>query len=213
MAEPVADRETTSPSQQLSGAANILVMEPSFGSTTSGVCTDLLAGEDPPSVTVLGVTYRQSPAEWIEDWEAHTGTPPAHGMVISVGDRTGPISSTGSAPDVSDQWSVESIENASDLTGLGIEVSEFLERAYEAESADRPRLCFDSLTALLQYADLKRTFRFLHVVTGRVKSANAVGHYHLDPDAHDEQTLATIKGLFDAVLEVDETGDWSVKTR
>ena len=211
MAEPVASRETTSPSKRLNGAANILVMDPSFGTTTSGVCMDLLTGEDPPSATVLGITYRQSPAEWIDDWEAHAGTAPAHGMVLSVGDRSGDDFSTGRTED--DRWSVDAIENASDLTGLGIELSEFLERAHETDAAARPRLCFDSLTALLQYADLKRVFRFLHVVTGRVKSANGVGHYHLDPDAHDEQTLATIKGLFDAVVEVDETGEWSAKTR
>ncbi len=213
MAEPVASRETTSPSKRLNGAANILVLEPSFGSTTRGVCMDLLTDEDPPSATVLGITYRQSPSEWIDDWEAHTETAPAQGMVLSVGDWTASTVSSGRGPDTVDRWSVEVIENASDLTGLGIELSEFLENAHEAETVDRPRLCFDSLTALLQYADLKRVFRFLHVVTGRVKSANGVGHYHLDPDAHDEQTLATIKGLFDAVVEVDETGEWSAKTR
>ncbi|MFD1587864.1 hypothetical protein ACFR9U_12810 [Halorientalis brevis] len=213
MAEPVASRETNSLSERLRGAANILVMEPSFGTSTSGVCLDLLAGEDPPSATVLGISYRQSPAEWIDDWQAHVGTAPAHGMVISVGDRADPRFSSDGSPDAGDRWSVSVIENASDLTGLGIELSEFLEYAYEADAVDRPRLCFDSLTALLQYADLKRAFRFLHVVTGRVKSAHGVGHYHLDPDAHDEQTLATIKGLFDAVVEVDETGEWSVKTR
>ncbi|MFB6180230.1 MAG: hypothetical protein ABEI77_10970 [Halorientalis sp.] len=212
MAEPVAGRDSTSPTERLRGAANILVLEPSFGNTTSGVCTSLLAGEDPPSATVLGITYRQSPAEWIEDWETDTGTAPAHGLVISVGDRTD-LDVNGTAPETADRWAVETIENASDLTGLGIELSEFLASAHEAEGVERPRLCFDSLTALLQYADLKRAFRFLHVVTGRVKSANGVGHYHLDPDAHDEQTLATIKGLFDAVVEVDETGGWTVQLR
>lgn len=210
MAEPVAGREAT-PSKRLSGAANILVLEPSFERSTSGVCTDLLAGEDPPSATVLGITYRQSPAEWISVWETYTGTTPAHGMVIGVGDRSAPTADSPS--NGADRWTVETVENASDLTGLGIELSGFLETATEAESVARPRLCFDSLTALLQYADLKRAFRFLHVVTGRVKTANGIGHYHLDPDAHDEQTLATIKGLFDAVVEIDDSGEWTIKTR
>ncbi|WP_136716582.1 DUF7504 family protein [Halorientalis salina] len=213
MAEPVANRDTTPPSERLRGAANILVLEPSFGRSTSGVCTDLLAGEDPPSATVLGITYRQSPAEWIGGWEDATGTAPAHGMVIGVGDLSDLDAASESAPETADRWTVESIENASDLTGLGIELSKFLEQAHETDAVDRPRLCFDSLTALLQYADLKRAFRFLHVVTGRVKSANGIGHYHIDPEAHDEQTLATIKGLFDAVVDVDETGEWSVETR
>jgi len=212
MAEPVARRESPSASQRLSDAANILVMEPSFGRPTSDVCLDLLAGEDPPSATVLGITFRQSPEEWIKDWETHTGTAPATGMVLSVGDRSGHGVTAGRAPETAGRWSVETIEHPSDLTRLGIELSEFLASAHDADAVDQPRLCFDSLTTLLQYADLKRTFRFLHVVTGRVKAAHGVGHYHLDPDAHDDRTLATIKRLFDAVLEVDETGEWSVQT-
>lgn len=208
MAEPVPGRDSFSLPEQLRGAANILVLVPSFGHNTSAVCTDLCAGDDPPSATVMSVTYRRSPAEWIETWERHTGTGPAHGMVIGVGDQR-----DGATSDDAEAWTVETVENASDLTGLGIELSDFLGRAHEAESVDQLRLCFDSVTALLQYADVKRTFRFLHVVTGRVKSANAVAHYHLDPAAHDEQTLATIKGLFDAVVDVDENGDWTVQMR
>jgi hypothetical protein len=70
--------------------------------------------------------------------------------------------------------------------------------------------CFDGVTSLLQYADLQRAFRFLHVVTGRVKTVGGVGHYHLDPEAHDTQTLATLKGLFDAVIEVEDDGTWTI---
>jgi len=207
MAEPVAGRDTAALSERLHGAANILVLVPSFGGDTSDVCTDLCAGADPPSATVMSVTYRQSPSEWIETWESNTETSPAHGMVIGVGDQPD------SGLDGTDHWTVENVENASDLTGLGIKLSEFLTRANESESVDQLRLCFDSVTALLQYANVKQTFRFLHVVTGRVKSANAVAHYHLDPAAHDQQALATLKGLFDAVVEVDDTGEWTVQTR
>ena len=61
------------------------------------------------------------------------------------------------------------------------------------------------------FRSLQRAFRFLHVVTGRVKTAGGVGHYHLDPEAHDRQTLATLKGLFDAVVNVDEDGELSIQ--
>lgn len=63
---------------------------------------------------------------------------------------------------------------------------------------------------MLQYADLQRTFRFLHVVTGRVKTVGGTGFYRIDPDAHDSQTMATIKGLFDAVVTREDDGTWTV---
>jgi hypothetical protein len=83
--------------------------------------------------------------------------------------------------------------------------------ATAAGEEEQIAVCFNSVTSLLQYADLQRAFRFLHVVTGRVKTVGGVGHYHLDPDAHDSQTLATLKGLFDAVVEVEEDGSLSVQ--
>lgn len=212
MAEQVPTRESTSLTEKVSEATNILVMTPSFADGTSEICTGLLAGDDSTSATVSGITYTKSPDAWIDEWQRHADTPPARGLVIGVGNR-GHIAVADDSGPADSVWQTESIEQPGDLTQLGITLSEFLDTVSGADATVSPRLCFDSLTALLQYADLKRAFRFLHVVTGRVQSANAVGHYHLDPDAHDEQTLATITGLFDAIVETDERGEWTVKTR
>lgn len=69
-------------------------------------------------------------------------------------------------------------------------------------------MCFHSITALLQYADLSCVFRFLHVLTRHVDTVDGVAHYHIDPTAHDAQTLATIETLFDTVIEYED-GDWT----
>lgn len=209
MAEQVAGSDQIPLWSRLGEASNILVMAPSFTGGTSGVCKELLAGGEPSAATVLGITYTVSPGEFIEDWQEHTATEPAHGQIISVGEQTDDRTGVTARASGTDAWSISGIESPGDLTGLGITLSEFLSEKEDASV----RLCFDSLTALLQYADLKQAFRFLHIVTGRVKSANGVGHYHLDPAAHDQQTLATIQGLFDAVVEVDDAGEWTIKTR
>jgi hypothetical protein len=39
-----------------------------------------------------------------------------------------------------------------------------------------------------------------------------VGHFHVDPAAHDEQTLATLRTLFDAVVTVED-GEQVVRSR
>ncbi|SEN53707.1 hypothetical protein SAMN05216388_1003342 [Halorientalis persicus] len=203
MAKQVAGQEATSVANQLTDASNILVLAPSFPDGAAGVCVDLLGSDDPSEASVLGVTYTQSPGKWGADYERETGGPPADGTVISVGDWGADVG-TGTS-----EWTLEAVEHAGDLTALGVTLSEHL----APDASGRQRLCFDSLTALLQFVELQRAFQFLHVVTGRVSAAGAVGHYHLDPQAHDEQTLATIRGLFDAVVEVDERGEWTITSR
>jgi KaiC/GvpD/RAD55 family RecA-like ATPase len=93
-----------------------------------------------------------------------------------------------------------------DMTGIGIQMSEFLEEFFQRRGVTRNRLLLHSLSTMLMYADLETVFRFLHVTTGRVQSADALGLYVIDGTAHDEQTLNTLKQLFDGVLKV-ESGD------
>jgi hypothetical protein len=144
-----------------------------------------------------------TPEELVADWNDRAGNPPARGGIVCVGQQHVAI------PD--DSWRVTTVENPSDLTGIGIELSEMLSAMAKATGEDEHLVfCFDSITSLLQYAELQRTFRFLHVVTGRIKAVGGVGHFHVDPDAHDDREIATLKGLFDAVLEVDVDGELTV---
>ncbi|MEF8809025.1 DUF7504 family protein [Natronomonas sp.] len=89
-----------------------------------------------------------------------------------------------------------------DLTGQGIAIAEALDAGTE--------VCFDSLTALLQYADRERAFQFLHSLGERCAEASATIHYHLDPEATDEQTVAAMSTLMDAVVDT-ETGELRVR--
>jgi hypothetical protein len=56
------------------------------------------------------------------------------------------------------------------------------------------------------YADVKTVFRFLHILTGRISAADALGFGTLDADAHEDQTVNTIRQLFDGLVET-RTGD------
>lgn len=94
-----------------------------------------------------------------------------------------------------------------DMTGIGISLSEFLEEFYADRGLRRNRVLLHSLSTLLMYADLQTVFRFLHVFTGRIQSADALGLYVIDADSHDEQTMNTLKQLFDGLLTVEDGGD------
>jgi len=184
---------------ELSDVSNVLLAAPSLGSAGQRVCDSLLTRTPPSETNVLVVTFGDTPQEWVEDWMDSVGVAPVRGGVVSIGQAEAAVEDP--------SWAAKTVENPSDLTGIGIELSELLSgMATAADDDEYLVICFDSITSLLQYADLQHAFRFLHVVTGRVKTANGVGHYHLDPEAHDQQTLATLKGLFDAVVDVDEDG-------
>jgi len=103
---------------------------------------------------------------------------------------------------------VACVENSMDLTGVGIRAGDYFENHGGTDTV----VTFDSLTALLQYVDLDRAFRFLRVLVDRVPTVGVVERYHVDPNAHEDEVLATLSSLFDAVARFDD-GGWAVRRR
>jgi hypothetical protein len=162
---------------------------------------EVLSSAPPSETNLLVVSYRRDPDEWLADWQRHVGTVPADFRFIHVGDvarsAAAPATDTpaGSAP-----HPVTAVNDPTDLTELGIQISQYLE---QWAGTDRQiTVYFDSLTVRLQFADLDRVYRFLHVLAGRVKSVDGHAYYRLDPDAHDAQTLSTVQTLMDDTIEL-----------
>jgi len=101
---------------------------------------------------------------------------------------------------------VRHASSPADLTGIGIELSELFEMFYQQEDTEHNRVLLNSVSTLLMYADLQTVFRFLHVFTGRVQSADSIGLFIIDSTTHDQQTLSTLKQLFDGIIQFEETG-------
>lgn len=195
----------------LADCSNALVLD----STDDGVgdlCQELLLVDEPARTNLLWVTYTDTPDDCLRKWLQHAGERPADVKVVSVGDvmRSGAAAQSGSTASRSPNAVVDSIANPADFTGLGITISEQLERW---ASTDAPTVvCFDSLTTAAQYVDLQTLYQFLHVLTGRFELADAVAHFHLDPVAHDDVAVNTLTSLFEAVVE-HKSGEWHVSTR
>jgi KaiC/GvpD/RAD55 family RecA-like ATPase len=115
--------------------------------------------------------------------------------------------------EVQDEEFVRYASSPVDLTGIGIELSELLQSFYQDHDAQRNRILLHSVSTLLMYSELQTVFRFLHVFTGRVQSADGLGLFVIDSTTHDEQTLSTLKQLFDGVIEVAEAEDGSRRHR
>jgi hypothetical protein len=170
----------------VAGATAVLVRSPGLHEERDPVCATLSMGGSPDAA--VAVTYRSGADEWLDRVQGHRGNPAAV-HVIAVGDGT-PTESTAS---------VDHVESPGNLTGLEIAVNRVLDTF---EGDQRATLCFDSVTAFLQYVDLEDAYRYLHALIERLWAAGVVGHFHVDPGAHDEETLNSLTGLFDAVVDL-----------
>ncbi len=104
----------------------------------------------------------------------------------------------------------ENIKMASspvDLTGIGIRISQFFEDFQTKKNIRKIQLHINSLSTILMYSNIHTVFRFIHVFTGRIKAAGAIGIFVMESGMHDEQAIATLKQLFDGVIEIKTEND------
>jgi hypothetical protein len=120
---------------------------------------------------------------------------------LPIPDRPGPI-----GPAESAVW-YSRLATLDDLPGMARHVHRHLKRfeVYDPDPSEI-RLCFDSLDPFVDTVDHRDLFRFLHVLTNRLRAADAMGHFHLSAAA-DPVTIRTFRPLFDATVEVRATID------
>ncbi|MDX1745963.1 MAG: hypothetical protein R3324_08505 [Halobacteriales archaeon] len=199
--------------QDIEEVGNVLLLAPALERKADEACMRLLTPVPPEAETVLYVTFTNSADDRLSHWRTHATGPPAGAGVVCVGElaRSAGAIADGAEAGMNTSVGVETVTDPADLTGLGIAINRFIDRW--ADNDRKVVVCFDSITTLLQYADLERAFRFLHVLTGRVRSAGALAHYHMDPSAHDEGDKNTLMAVFDAVVSVDDDGELVVVSR
>ncbi|WP_276299581.1 DUF7504 family protein [Halorussus lipolyticus] len=117
------------------------------------------------------------------------------------------VSKGRSVEDVRETETVRYVSDPGDLTGIGIELSGFMQDFYHRDDLERARLGFDSLSPVLMYADLRRVYQFLHVITGRIASSGFSGVFTLDTVRGNRESAQQLMQVFDALVEVRETDD------
>lgn len=183
-------------------ATDVLLLGPMRRSVDDEVCTTVLGTEPLEERNLMFVSLTQSASERLQVLREHLDELPAAIRVVSDSDDF--ASETVVGAHNGPTMTVDVVSDPSDLPRLGMTIS----KAATSWDTERPMLlCFHSLTALLQYADARRVFRFVHLLQNRL---DARTHYHMDVDAHDEQTIATMRPLFEAVIEYDGDGNVSI---
>lgn len=173
---------------ELDGAASILVKAPSMNGDRD-LCTTLLT-DGVASPSVLFVSYTRG-MEACVDQLGDAGADARNVGVITVGDASASVDREG--------IETRTVSTPSDLTGLGIEIGEIVE-AWPTPVT----VCFDSLTAMLQYVAFETAYEFLHTLTGQFDAADARAHFHIDPAAHDAATVAALTSLVDAAVALED---------
>ncbi|AEA47630.1 RAD55 family ATPase [Archaeoglobus veneficus] len=104
--------------------------------------------------------------------------------------------------DISDTDTIKRV-SIMDLTGISVRVNGFLED-YWRSGVREVLLTFDTISTLLMYLNPQTVFRFLHVLTSRLRAAGAIGLYVVEEGMHDDKTTATLKQLFSGIIELKE---------
>jgi KaiC/GvpD/RAD55 family RecA-like ATPase len=195
------------PEREVPAGTNLLVAGPPLTGKRR-LALRLLAAGHAAGEGVLVVTTKDTADRVVEEYGDLMGD--LEGAPFGVVDC---VSRKQGGGDVLEDDRVRYASSPVDVTGIGIELSELLEEFHGERDVRRSRVLLYSLSTLLMYADLDTVFRFLHVFTGRVESAGALGVYVIDATAHDDRTVNTLNQLFDGVVRVEEGEDGEPWTR
>jgi hypothetical protein len=102
---------------------------------------------------------------------------------------------------------IKLVNSPEDLTAIGIKISQYFEEFFMIKKIQMIQLHIISISTLLMYSNIQTVFRFLHVLTGRIKMANALGIYVMETGMHDPQVITAIKLLCDGMIEVKTEND------
>ncbi|MFC7167521.1 DUF7504 family protein [Halospeciosus flavus] len=202
--------QTESLEHTVGDVSNVLLL--SSEETSSRGCSDLLTGTETDVDHLLGVVYGD-PEDLFDHLRSTVGRVPAETTVLAVHDGDEDTDADAA------EYTSESFADAVSPTVETIHPDEtgslpttVRDRLDTLAGDDRVALCFDSVTHLVDDFGLNRSFRFLNTLTSQLSTTDVTGHFHLDPDAHDEQTLSALTTTFDAVVRSAGTGgdEWEL---
>jgi hypothetical protein len=171
-----------------------LVLDSSVTESGGTVCWETMTADaDPDDLDAVHVTYTTPASRIVEQWREEAGELPASLHVVYVQEFGTDEGEIPADVDVA-------TANPNDLTGLAMRIRDALEGSGQGER--ELAVCFDSVTALLQYGDVESAYKFVHMFTGQLREYGANSHFHLDPEAYDEQTVGRLTSLFDEAVDV-----------
>lgn len=165
---------------------------------------DLLAADRPDGETraTVVVTTRRGAAAFERDYVDAGGSAGELSVIDSV-TRLGGFDRVENGP------TRRYVADPGDLTGIGIATTELLRGADDRGAT--PWLGIHSLSTMTMYATVDRVFRFLHVLSGRVRALGGVLVAAVEADAPGD--VGVLAQPFDGRVDVRETDDGTREVR
>lgn len=194
----------------IEGASNVLLVGPTGVPVEHDICSQLCDIDTDGQRRRLLITTEQSADERLDALRPYTDEPFDETTIIVVGDQVrSNDSSDPSTQQIGEETVViEALHDPMDLTRLGVLINKYL-----GKDETPPVICFHTLNGILQFVGIEKMFRFLHILQARVRSVGAQAHYQIDPGSVEEQSVSTLRSLFDFTIWYDEDGSISVDPR
>ena len=191
----------------ISQADTVLLLAPSQTTSDHQACTELLTQSPPERTNVLSITLEMTPDQRLAIWQQIVGEAfPKRATILDA--RTGTDASGGVDTSVSESaLEVDVLSPSAGLTDLGLAIARTL--GAWSETQGPTHVCLHSVTALLTRFETNDVGVLITSLNDLQSELNVRTHHHLDPTACEESTLATLRPLYDAVLEYSD-GGWIV---
>lgn len=101
-----------------------------------------------------------------------------------------------------DTTSIKRISGPVALTDMSIFLSNV--STFFLKKSNTFKTFFDSISVLTLYNSNETIFRFLEVMTAKIKSKKGVGFFLLVNDMHDSKFVSTVRQMMDGTISIDE---------
>ena len=172
--------------------SNTLILSPLSPSGLEAYLSRV-ASSCPTRPNLVAISYTQPPQEWVSAWKAYAGKVPDRSVFVKGGTVTA---------DADGEFDRVRSADPADPMSVVVPVEKQL-AAWQSTDEDTV-VSLQTLSVLLQYSDADTVFRYLNLVTHKVRAVGAHGYYQIDPELHDESTINALKVLFDTVETVSE---------
>lgn len=191
----------------LAGCSSVLLLA-SSSDIEAEACVTLLTRHAPERTNVLSATVSRNPGERLALWQRQVpkGTP-ARAALIDAGRGLRTAAERG-VDDLPPEITLERLPEHAEPVDLGMALARWL-GSWESTS-ESTALCLHSVTALVEAFDRESIISLVDGLNRLCETVEAVGHHHMDPAAHEDETLAMFRPLYDAVIDVDAEDGWTV---
>jgi|GEM_PF-193440 len=185
----------------IKGGSNILLIGPPLCGKEIIVSQIMHHGAAIKENSIINVTTRETGAHILEWFKENKLNLPL--------DRIGIIDCVTKTPsdEVVMNENIKIAGNSCGLTGIGLKISQLIDEFFIKKKIQNNQLHINSLSTFLMGSNAQNVFRFLQVITKRIKSIGGLGIYLIDGGMHEDQEIATLRQLFDGIIEIESEKD------